>query len=341
MNIKRKTTLASVLTAAVLMLAACGGSTPSTTPTADTAGTPAASASGAKPGTTTSAPDPNAKRTITDANGKQVEVPANPQRVVALSETDLDVMLALGLKPVGTISGRGQASTPRYLGDKPAGIPIVGTVSQPTVEKIIELGPDLILAGSLADEQVLAQLSAVAPTVNTAKAGEDWKTLTARIATALNQEAAGKDWLAKYDQKVKEIKSKLGAHAGAEVSVVRWNPAGPIYMGPHLFTSQVLAELGLKRPAHQYKLPDGQAHSPALSLEMLNQLDGDWLFLGTLNPDGDAAMKTAMETPAFRQLNVVKNNRVVLVDGTAWSSSQGPNAAMGILAVIEQNLVGK
>lgn len=227
-----------------LLLSACGS-------TATKSPSPApASVETAAPATT----PPDTKRTSTDASGKQVEVPANPQRVVALSETDLDAMLALGLKPVGTVSGRGQTLIPRYLGDRPAGIPIVGTVSQPTMDKVIELNPDLILAGSLADPQILAQLSAIAPTVNTSASGEAWKTVFQRIATTPNQESEVKQWFDRYDKKVTEVKAKLGPNASAQVSVVRWNPAGPIYMSKDLFTSQVLAEVGLKRVA----MRDGQ-----------------------------------------------------------------------------------
>ncbi|TXS33716.1 ABC transporter substrate-binding protein, partial [Streptomyces sp. gb1(2016)] len=37
---------------------------------------------------------------VTDATGTKVKVPATPERVVALSEMDLDASLALGVEPV-------------------------------------------------------------------------------------------------------------------------------------------------------------------------------------------------------------------------------------------------
>lgn len=321
MRIVSRLLTASLLVISLLVLSACG-STPAAAPEPDSA--PAEE------------PAP-ARRTVVDAVGKSVEVPFKPERVVALSEPDLDAMLALGQKPVGTVSGRGQTSTPRYLGDLPAGIPIVGNVSQPTLDQIVELQPDLILAGNLADPQILAQLEAIAPTVLTWANDEDWKTHFMRVGEVLNLTAEAEAWLAAYDERVADVASKLGENAGAEVSIVRWMPTGPMYMAHNVFASQVLAEVGLKRPAHQQDL-EGIAHSPALSLEMLNLLDGDWLFLGTLNPDGDAAAEAAMATPAFQQLNVVKNGRVVRVDGSMWSSAMGPLAAMGILDTVEKEM---
>ena len=49
--------------------------------------------------------------------------------------------------------------------------------------------------------------------------------------------------------------------------------------------------MGLTRPSHQ--IGDKSPHSPALSLESLNLLDGDWLVVCTLSTSGDAvdAMK--------------------------------------------------
>lgn len=49
---------------------------------------------------------------VTDATGTSVKVPAAPERVVALSEMDLDAALALGVKPVGLTAGRGQKGAP-------------------------------------------------------------------------------------------------------------------------------------------------------------------------------------------------------------------------------------
>ena len=46
-------------------------------------------------------------RKIEDIDEEEVNVPVKPQRVVTLSEPTLDAALALGINPVGTVSGRG------------------------------------------------------------------------------------------------------------------------------------------------------------------------------------------------------------------------------------------
>ncbi|MFC9946593.1 ABC transporter substrate-binding protein [Streptomyces pratensis] len=104
---------------------------------------------------------------VTDAARTKVKIPAAPGRAVALSGMDLDASLAPGVEPVGLTARRGQKGAPRYLAGQAKSIPVVGAVTGPDIEKVVQAEPDVILAGRLADEQVLAQLRNTAPTVVT------------------------------------------------------------------------------------------------------------------------------------------------------------------------------
>ncbi|HLL69415.1 MAG TPA: ABC transporter substrate-binding protein [Micromonosporaceae bacterium] len=277
-------------------------------------------------------------RSVTDATGVSVAVPTEPKRVIALSEQDLDGALALGVTPVGTVNGRGQTTPPKYLGDQVTSIAVVGDVAKPTMDKLVAAQPDLILAGSVTDAQILADLRKLAPTVVTYKPADDWKQAFTALADALGKSAAAKGWLAQYDAKVTEAKAAFGANAGAEVSIVRWNPQGPGIMQTGHFASLVAADLGLKRPAGQQE--PGFAHSEPLSLENLGKVDAGWLFVGTLNPAGKQALDSARAHPAYQQLKAVRAGKVVDVDGTVWTSRGGPAAALLVVADIRKTLAG-
>ncbi|MBP6791811.1 MAG: ABC transporter substrate-binding protein, partial [Aeromonas sp.] len=153
-------------------------------------------------------------RQVLDANGQTHTVPEAPQRVVVLSELDLDSALTLGVQPVGTVNGRGQSTLPRYLLDK-AGkeIQVVGDLDNPNLEKLIDLEPDLILTGQTKPE-LLALLKEIAPTVVTGNWGEPWKTVFNRSANVMNKEAEAKAFLARYDARLAEARSKLAKHQG-------------------------------------------------------------------------------------------------------------------------------
>lgn len=279
-------------------------------------------------------------RQITDALGNTVTVPETPKRVVTLSEIDLDTALALGVTPVGTINGRGQAAPPRYLdGRLPAGIEVVGDIDNPNLETLLELEPDLILTGPVKPEQ-LAILNEIAPTVITFSWARPWQESMQRTAQALNRESEAKALLERYWTRVEEARKRLADHQGETLSIVRWNPKGPSYMFLNAFSSSVVEDIGLVRPPHQQD--PGHTHSMALSLESLELLDADWLVIGTLATSGEAveAMHQAEQTPAFRQLSAIQAKRFGAVDGSLWTSLGGPMAALQVIEDIEA-LLGK
>ncbi|QCT95899.1 iron-siderophore ABC transporter substrate-binding protein [Stutzerimonas degradans] len=279
-------------------------------------------------------------RQVTDAMGNTVTVPEAPQRVITLSEIDLDTALTLGVTPVGTINGRGQAAPPRYLDGKlPAGIEVVGDIDNPNLETLLELEPDLILTGPVKPEQ-LAILNEIAPTVITFNWARPWQESMQRTAQALNKEAEAKAVLERYRARVEAARQRLAAHQGETLSIVRWNPKGPSYMFKDAFASTVAEDVGLLRPAHQQDR--GHTHSMALSLESLELLDADWLVIGTLATSGEAveAMHQAEQTPAFRQLSAIQAKRFGAVDGSLWTSLGGPMAALQVIEDIEA-LLGK
>ncbi|WP_374351936.1 ABC transporter substrate-binding protein [Chitinimonas sp.] len=280
-----------------------------------------------------------AGKTVSDAQGRQLVVPDSPRRIVALSELDLDAALALGIKPVGATLGRGQGGMPRYLGQASAGIAPVGQFASPVLDKVLALQPDLILAGGLPDPQLLAQLEKIAPVAISYQLGEDWQTALQRIGTLTGRSAQAQLALASYQQQATALRQRLGKAAGARVSVVRWNPQGPAYMLRDAFASRVLADVGLQRPAGQDQ--PGIAHSPPLSMESLQRIDGDWLFIGTLAASGPAsdALAAAQQNPAFRQLAAVRQGHMAAVDGSLWTSLGGPLAARALLAELEQHLL--
>lgn len=306
------------------------------------AATPAAGA--VSDATATPATDVAAEqRLLTDASGRDVTLPAAPQRVVTLTELDLDSALAVGVTPVGSVNGRGQLTLPAYLADKSTGIESVGSLAEPSLEKIVALNPDLILVGSPipAVEALMPDLQKIAPVYVTFVAGDDWQKSFAGVASALNREAEAATFLADYSQRAADVKALLPAGETTEASVTRWMPEGPVVMVPTNFSSLVLADAGLARPAAHAELAGGHgAHSDVISMEQLGAIDSDWLFIGTLNADGTAALDAVRENPLFQQLNAVQQDHVVLVDGSVWTSIGGPLAALAVLDDVERALAG-
>lgn len=110
-------------------------------------------------------------------------------------------------------------------------------------------------------------------------------------------------------------------------------------MSTQLFSTGLLSAAGFD-VSDEALVKQGRPHSDPLSLEALSQIDGDWLFLATLNEDGEQALATAKDSDAFRRLSVVENDRVVPVDGQLWTSASGPMAAQAVLDNIAAAIEG-
>ncbi|MEL6407761.1 MAG: ABC transporter substrate-binding protein [Chloroflexota bacterium] len=280
-------------------------------------------------------------RAIEDARGVVVCVPESPSRVVSLTDGDTDALVALGVDPVGVANGRGSQTPPRYLLDfLPEDYVSVGGFFQPNLEVLLELEPDLILFsyGDFAEPELLSQLNQIAPVFVPVAGNGTWQDLFANVGDAMNMQAEVDAFYTTYNTRINEISTTVDADT--QFIIARWAAEGPQVMAPYIFAPAILQELGMVMPEEIPDLQEGHAHSAPLSLETLDILDADWLFVGTLQAEGDAAdaLEAVFDNPLFQQLTVVQNEQVVVVDGSIWTSSGGPFAANLVLDVVEANL---
>lgn len=279
-------------------------------------------------------------RTVVDAEGTEVVVPDRPDRVVALSEPTMDGALALGVTPIGVVTGRGQQTVPNYLADLASELPILGGIAQPNFEAIGAAKPDLILVDGTSvnnNPPVLAALRKIAPVVYTGYAGGDWRANFRLVAEALNLVGEGERVISDYDARVEQAKPLLADYAGKTFSIVRWQGSGAALILKELLPGRALSDLGLRRPAGQDR--EGRGHSDPVSLENLQSIDADYMFFGTLggssisNPNaggstdvegGRRALAEAEAVPGFTELNAYRSGNIIVVDGSAWTSTGGP-----------------
>jgi iron complex transport system substrate-binding protein len=226
-----------------------------------------------------------------------------------------------------------------FNGERPE---IVGVTREINIEAVLAQQPDLILAAAQLSEEQYQLLSRIAPTVvphAQPLAFDSWKAEARLYGQALNREAEIDDAIATVDQRISELAAAIDdANAGGTAVLARWMPNGPMVMSKELIATGLVAEVGLE-VQDAGLVAEGHPHSDILSLENLSQVDSDWLFLATLNADGQAALDAAKQSAAFTRLDVVKRDQVVAVNGQLWSSANGPLAAQAILDDIENALL--
>ena len=281
---------------------------------------------------------------VTTAYG-EVEVPDAPERVVTLYEGALDAALAVNVTPMGAVTTRGGDGVARYIEaylDEETRPAIVGVVREINLEAVLAERPDLILAAPQLSDEQYALLSKVAPTVVPEArelAPDNWQHEARLFGEALGREEALENAITEVKERAAALAGTIAeAGEGGSTNLVRWMPQGPLVMSDALFSTGMLAAVGLEVTDAGLVNQRG-AHSDPLSLENLSQLEGDWLFLATLNEEGNQALAAAKQSAAFARLPVVENDQVVPVDGQLWTSASGPLAAQAILDDIEAALL--
>lgn len=300
---------------AALVLAGCGGGS--------------GGGAGGSGGETTGAGE---SRVVEHATG-ETEIRGTPERVVVLDTGELDSVMTLGVKPVGSVEVVEGAGFPSYL-EGTEDIENVGTIEAPNIEKIATLEPDLILSSKLRHEQVYDQLSNIAPTVFTETTGEPWRENFEKHAEALNREREAKRVVSEYESRVEEFRGGLGEDP-PEVSVVRFLTGETRVYQKASFIGTVLEDAGLPRPEAQ---DVDEFAILGASRETIPEMGGDVIFYTIYGPEGETAREEITSDPFWQRLDAVEAGRVYEVSDDLWMLGIGYTAANGVLDDLGERL---
>lgn len=277
---------------------------------------------------------PCAGRLVKHAMGTSC-VPKVPKRVVVLDTGELDSALALGVKPVGAVTPPGQPF-PTYLGKLTPGIEAVGTIQQPSLEKILALKPDLILSNKLRHGAIYEQLARIAPTVMAETVGVVWKENLLLAGEALGRSTQAKVLLAQYERRAGQLRDRLGGRGRLPtVSLLRFTPGQVRSMNRANYIGTILADVGLPRPAFQNK----DTFADYISLERLPDLDADYLFYSTYGDPAQTDQAAVLASPLWKGLKAVQKGRAIAVNDDVWFLAIGVLGANRVLDDLERHLL--
>jgi iron complex transport system substrate-binding protein len=289
-----------------LALTACGGAAE---PDAD----PAAS----------TAADAAFPRTVQHAMG-ETEIVAQPERVVVLDTGELDSALSLGVTPVGAVTTDVSSGFLSYLAEGAADVEEVGTISEPDLEAIAALEPDLILSNKVRHEDLYDELSQVAPTVFAERVGAVWKDNLTLAAESLGLEEEALDALEQYEADAAALGESIGDAAGTTVSAVRFVDGAIRVYTPASFIGTVLADIGLA----QLELPTAQVPTFAeLGAEEVTRADADIVLYSSYGPAQDSGEAAVLAGPLWSRLGAVQEGRALAVEDDVFFTGIGLTAA--------------
>jgi iron complex transport system substrate-binding protein len=263
-------------------------------------------------------------RVIKHAMG-ETKITGTPQRIVTLFQGANDVVVALGVKPAGVVESWVQQPVYEYLRKDLDGVPQVGQESQPNLEEINKLKPDLIIATKIRHEEIYDQLSQIAPTVVT-ETLFDWKETLKIAGEAMNKTEESNKLLADWETRVADFKEKMGDRLPIEATITnfRADQVRIFYMG---YAGKILKELGFTRPAGH---DEDKWGVELTSKEAIPDMNADMIFNFNSGTDTAAIEKNYQDwtsSPLWKNLDAVKNNQLYQVDEVAWNMAGGYTSA--------------
>lgn len=266
--------------------------------------------------------------TVTDQAGREVTIEAAPQRIVALSPTAVELVYAVG----GTVVGR--SSSAAYPPEVAAATD-VGTAYQPSIETILSLNPDLVIADKVIHAQPQLQASFAELTMPVLYAGAD---SYADVLTALALVGAALDARAEADARIGAIETALARAreqlSGTEVTAIALiaDRDQTLYAAKAgSYAGDLLAEVGITNPAADQPDSGPFPGYAAVAPETLLQWDPDFIFTITPAPEPAPRLSAVIpQIPPFAGLQAVLNGQVVELDLEIFLQAPGPRAADGI-----------
>jgi ABC-type Fe3+-hydroxamate transport system substrate-binding protein len=264
-------------------------------------------------------------RTVSHAAGT-TEITGTPQRIIPLDTVSVELLLALGIEPVGLASVEDHKTWSPEIATEWPNVADVGETWEPNFEVMAQLEPDLIIGMQAAHSEMYDDLSSIAPTIlldNWPEEGgptmlEAVEQNTMLVADVLGRHDDGAAFLEGFNAKLDQNAGNLEA-AGldgakiilADVWVNEGTPTLRLYV-PNAQGSETLERMGLENvvaPPAEFE----RFGSIDSTLEGLAALDGPGVhFLYLLVPGEDPFTSSEYwaDNPVWNDLSFVEEGRV-------------------------------
>ncbi|EKO3984706.1 Fe(3+)-dicitrate ABC transporter substrate-binding protein FecB [Vibrio fluvialis] len=261
--------------------------------------------------------------TVTDSHG-EFTLNQVPQRIVALEFSFVDALAAVDVSPVGIADDNDPSRLLPAVSAKLGQWQSVGTRSQPSLEVIASLKPDLIIADVDRHSAVYRDLSKIAPTLllpSRRETYEDNLKSAAIIGKVIGKEAEMQQRLAQHHQLMDHYAAQLSGlnNQTVQFGVARENDfyahSAESYAGGVIHALGLAAPTGLKN----------ENASRQISLEQLLALNPNYLVVGDYTEK--SIVSRWQKQPLWNVLSAARAKQVLHVDGNMWARCRGILAA--------------
>ena len=267
--------------------------------------------------------------TVKDAKG-EFTLDKTPSRVVALEYSFVDALAQVGVSPVGVADDNKIDRILPQVREKIAAWQSVGTRSQPSLEVIASLKPDLIIADPSRHTAVFEELKKIAPTVMFDSRHESYQEnleTAQKIGDLVGKSSEMKAKINEHNDYIANIAKNLGVQ-GKKASFGTSREDKFNIQNDNGYVGSFLTTLGFAPT----KLNGDQAFVE-INLEQLVMEKPEYLFIAHYR-DESIARKWEAE-PLWKAIPAVKANHVYSVDSDMWARGRGLEASKIMAKQIE------
>jgi len=263
--------------------------------------------------------------TLTDQLGRAVKIDKAPQRIISLAPSNTEILFALGLAD-RVIAVTNYCDYPPEAKQKPK----IGGFSNPNIESIIALSPDLILAASIHEKGVIPQLAEKGLTVFALapKTIDDIQQAITLVGKITGKDKEASALVSDMNKRIKAVTDKtssLAAQDRPRAMYLVWHD--PLMAaGARTIQDELIAKAG------GTNIAAGLADYAKISLEGVIQSNPEVMVAGVGHGTGEDQVFQFMKTESRLKDTAARvNNRVYGVDAN-MVSRPGPR----IVAALEE-----
>jgi iron complex transport system substrate-binding protein len=246
-----------------------------------------------------------APRSFTDEMGRHLEIPAGVRRIVSLAPnlTEIVFTLSAGDRLAGDTDF---CDYPEEATRKPH----VGGVTNPNLEQVVALMPDLVLATKAINRRETVdglERIGVPVYVTDPHSVDDMITSVEHIGTILHTEKTATPLAEALRERLSNLDRRIAGTAPRRVLFVVWTDP-LITVGRSTFIADALRRAGAR------SVVDASAEWPRISFEEILRLQPEFLvFAGAHAADTQHEIDSLRARPGWRDLDAMRHGNIVIV----------------------------
>lgn len=263
--------------------------------------------------------------TITDSTGTEITLTKKPERIISLAPSTTEILCALGLED--KIVGRTKyCNYPESI----TSVPEVGGTSDPNVEAIVDLNPDLVVGATHVSDEVIGKLREVGINVaflNEQESFEGTYSAIEKVGVLTGTDEKATEVIGEMKQKVADLQAAIKELNLTELPKVYYSVGfgeSDFGAGGDTFIGEIIELAGATNIAQEIS-------GWSISKEQIADGDPDII----IGPSGMDMATQMANTDFYKDLRAVKEGKVYEIDGDSISR-QGPRVADALVEMAQK-----